>query len=177
MTSSGDNTTIFMVPLDKQHVPVMVDGRQVAVKTAYYGDIFVGGPQPQNFTVVFDTGSGHLFVPSAACDEEACLLHRRYDRSLSRHAVELNHDGSKAKATRLHERDQVSIAYGTGEIVGDFARETVCIGLSSAMARAATNGTNTEERRSHQPSVFFCPEVTQCAAKSLSVGLTRNACW
>lgn len=115
---------LLTIPLDKQYVPVVRNSRTVMYKTAYFGNIFVGTPA-QPFSVVFDTGSGHLIVPSSRCQSEACALHRRYDRNVSHSAVDLDHDGSEVPAS-AEERDQVSVAFGTGEVVGEFSRETVC---------------------------------------------------
>merc|ERR1719436_693588 len=107
-----------MVPLDRQHMPVVSGGRQVAVRTAYYGQIFVGGPRPQNFTVIFDTGSGHLILPSAECTEEACALHQRYDHTASLTSTQLDHDGAEAEvALTPEDRDKVIVQYGTGQII------------------------------------------------------------
>eukprot|EP00439_Symbiodinium_sp_Y106_P067127 s2646_g11.t1 len=39
----------------------------------YYGEVHVGTP-PQRFTVIFDTGSGQLMLPSARCTSEESLL-------------------------------------------------------------------------------------------------------
>mmetsp|Transcript_20520 Transcript_20520/g.44807 ORF Transcript_20520/g.44807 Transcript_20520/m.44807 type:complete len:413 (-) Transcript_20520:67-1305(-) len=122
---------VFVVPLSKQHVPVMHNGQKVADKTAYFGTIFIGSPKPQNFTVVFDTGSGHVFLPSSYCTDEPCLLHNRFDASMSESAIEVNHDGTAVESYDL-ERDQVSIAYGTGEVVGEFVKDVVCLGTPSS---------------------------------------------
>lgn len=80
----------------------------------------------QAFTVVFDTGSGHLFLPSVRCVTDTCLGHNRYNRSASESAVDLNHEGLQVSSgSRV--RDQVNIAYGTGEVTGEFVRETLCL--------------------------------------------------
>lgn len=125
-TLSQASEPIVSIPLDKQYVPVNRNNKTVAYKTAYFGKVFLGLPNPQSFTVIFDTGSGHFFVPSATCDTETCRLHSRFDRHLSATAVELDHSGAAVPANATT-RDQVAIAYGTGEVTGEFVRETVCM--------------------------------------------------
>lgn len=115
--------TIFQ--LDKQYVPVVRDSRIVMYKTAYFGTLFIGAPNPQKFTVVFDSGSGHLLVPSEACKSNTCGAHRQYIRNQSQSAVDIDHDGIQVDRN-AEERDQVSIAFGTGEVLGDFVYELVC---------------------------------------------------
>jgi hypothetical protein len=98
---------------------------KVVHKTAYYGKVEIGTPR-QSFTVVFDTGSGNLMVPSTFCHTHACTMHRRFDRKASATAEDIEADGSLAKKGAL--RDQITVTFGTGEISGVFVQDDVCIG-------------------------------------------------
>ena len=52
----------------------------------YFGHVHVGSP-PQKFTVIFDTGSGQLLVPSVKCESVACSLHKKFIANQSSSAV------------------------------------------------------------------------------------------
>lgn len=121
---------VIIMPLDRQHVPVIRENRTLMNKTSYFGTIFVGGPIPQNFTVVFDTGSGHLILPSSLCESPSCLDHRRYDHHKSGSALLMDRSG-KILDKEPSERDHVEILYGTGEVTGQFLSEQVCLGINT----------------------------------------------
>ncbi|KAK7896776.1 hypothetical protein WMY93_022101 [Mugilogobius chulae] len=49
----------------------------------FYGEISLGTP-PQNFSVILDTGSADLWVPSSYCVSQACTTHRHFKAFESR---------------------------------------------------------------------------------------------
>jgi len=126
LTAKTAVAPVITIPLDKQHVPVVRNGATVAHKTAYVGTVYFGVPDRQPYTVLFDTGSGHVFLPSKECTSEVCLKHRRFDAASSPSAVDINYEGDPVNESE-GSRDEVSVVYGTGEIFGGFARETVCL--------------------------------------------------
>ncbi|XP_067913826.1 pepsin A-like [Heterodontus francisci] len=77
---------------------------------SYYGAISIGNP-PQSFTVVFDTGSSNLWVPSIYCSENSCTAHHRYNPSKS--------------STYYSANQYLSIQYGTGSMTGKLGYDTV----------------------------------------------------
>lgn len=117
---------IRSIPLQKQYVPVNKNNKTVAYKTAYFGKVQLGTPG-QNFTVVFDTGSGHFVLPRTSCRSETCSKHRRYDVSASSSAIDIEHTGIPIEPD-AQDRDQVVVSYGTGKITGEFVQDIVCIG-------------------------------------------------
>merc|ERR1712241_639045 len=103
----------------------------------YFGPLTIGNP-PQNFTVIFDTGSSNLWVPSEKCDPHigtgfACLNHRRYD--------------SEASDTWTEDGTRFEIQYGTGSMVGFQSIDDVDIAPFSGglVAKQATFAEAVEE--------------------------------
>ncbi|XP_036434265.1 pepsin-3-like [Colossoma macropomum] len=80
---------------------------------SYYGEISIGTPA-QTFTVIFDTGSSNLWVPSVSCSDEACQNHKKFDPADS--------------STFKNASEALSIAYGTGSMTGYLAYDTVTVG-------------------------------------------------
>jgi len=75
----------------------------------YFGQVSVGG---QNFAVVYDTGSGILWVPGAGCHLTACTTHEQL----------------KTNKDITLETEKVDIKYGTGHMSGQRAVGDVAVG-------------------------------------------------
>ncbi|XP_020593223.1 phytepsin-like isoform X1 [Phalaenopsis equestris] len=80
----------------------------------YYGEIGIGSP-PQKFTVIFDTGSSNLWVPSAKCYfSVACFFHSKYKSSKS--------------STYRKNGQSAAIQYGTGAVAGFLSQDHITVG-------------------------------------------------
>jgi len=99
----------------------------VSSKASYWGLLNAGTPA-QEFRVVFDTGSGHVILPSIECATPTCRKHRRYNMRQSSTAVPVNLDGRQASTKKGAVCDSVTINFGTGKVVGEFVRDRVCLG-------------------------------------------------
>ncbi|RMB99345.1 hypothetical protein DUI87_24080 [Hirundo rustica rustica] len=80
--------------------------------TFYFGEIGIGTP-PQNFLVIFDTGSANLWVPSTYCQSPACEDHARFNHSLS--------------STFLGIDASYTLSYGFGDVSVALGCDTVTI--------------------------------------------------
>ncbi|GLT88468.1 hypothetical protein SLE2022_064930 [Rubroshorea leprosula] len=94
------------------------DGELVPLKNyldaQYFGEIGIGSP-PQNFTVIFDTGSSNIWVPSSKCYLSlACYFHSKYKSSRS------------STYTKIGKTCEIN--YGSGSISGFFSQDNVEVG-------------------------------------------------
>lgn len=128
---------VFTVVIQRQKESAQTKGE----RNAYFGTLSVGTP-PQPFKVVFDTGSGHLILPSMYCHSETCKAHSRYKRSASTTARDIDWNGTMVAPNEP--RDQITVAFGTGDITGVFVDDLVCLDSMGS--------------KSHVPPVDSAPE-------------------
>lgn len=141
-----------------------VDGTTKAVhKMAYFGDVTVGSP-PQKFSVVYDTGSGNLIVPSDDCKDTACQKHRRFEQEKSSTFKELNCNGQALD--HQHSTDKLTITFGTGQIGGKCVQDNICIG---SLCATGTFLSATSES-SHPFAVFSFDGILGLAMDSMAHG-------
>ncbi|XP_078098297.1 gastricsin-like isoform X2 [Mustelus asterias] len=81
-----------------------------SMNSFYYGSITVGTP-PQSFTVLFDTGSSNLWVPSIYCRSQSCDNHAKFNPTRS--------------STFTTNGQTFRLAYGSGDLSGYFGYDTV----------------------------------------------------
>jgi hypothetical protein len=79
----------------------------------FYGEVSIGTPG-QTFSVVFDTGSSNLWVPSHKCWSAACWIHSTYTEAKS--------SSYQANGTEFN------ITYGSGAVDGFFSTDSVTLG-------------------------------------------------
>jgi len=84
----------------------------------YYGPITVGNP-PQQFNVIFDTGSSNLWVPAKNCSN--CGLHPKYDASKS--------STYEPNGTIFH------VLYGSGPVSGYYVVDNVGWGKNTVQSQ------------------------------------------
>jgi len=91
----------------------------------YYGIVAVGTP-PQNFEVVYDTGSADMWVPGTACASGSlnCASKRAFDRNSSSTFSDVE-DGAKSL---------FQIAYGSGPVTGTYGVDTVTLAEDATVA-------------------------------------------
>lgn len=82
----------------------------------YYGVVKIGSP-PQEFQVIYDTGSSNLWVPEVGC------VHCGYKWI---HGGKNKYD-AKASKTFVEDGSEFSIQYGSGAVSGVFAVDTVTL--------------------------------------------------
>jgi len=101
-------------PLGDEHDEPLIN----YLDAQYYGPITIGTPG-QDFTVIFDTGSSNLWVPSVQCLESnvgslPCKTHNTYNSSLS--------------STYQPDGQVFILRYGTGQLKGFDSIDTVTFG-------------------------------------------------
>ncbi|NWJ09268.1 PEPA protein, partial [Crypturellus undulatus] len=117
----------------KPPVKIITDPLENYMDIEFFGSISIGSP-PQEFLVLFDTGSSYLWVPSVKCISEACVHHKRFNPQQSSTYRAIN--------------QPITINYGTGSMTGFLANETVHVG--SIQVRNQTIGLSKSE-----PGSFF----------------------
>ncbi|KAK1335414.1 hypothetical protein QTO34_003200 [Cnephaeus nilssonii] len=79
----------------------------------YVGTISIGTP-PQEFKVIFDTGSADLWVPSIYCSSPICVTHRTFD--------------PRASSTFQSTDRPIELLYGLGNVTGLLGYDDVRVG-------------------------------------------------
>jgi hypothetical protein len=111
-------------------------------KTEYWGKISIGSP-PKEFSVIFDTGSGNLIVPSSKCNSLPCNSHTKYVPEESKTTLRIGKKG-ESLSDNPSQKKEATIQFGTGKIHGQFYQDHICLGQETACMKANFIGTDYE---------------------------------
>eukprot|EP00435_Cladocopium_sp_Y103_P048276 s104_g14.t1 len=92
---------------DAGATPLAVTPPRSPAPSSIYGKIYVGEP-PQEFLVVYDTGSGNMFLPDRACQSTSCMTKHTYDKLLSKAAKQVPNATSVPEEVRALSQHGVS---------------------------------------------------------------------
>lgn len=129
----------LVVGLHRQKMKKGVIGGVPYFKSAYYGDFAIGTPA-KNYTLVFDTGSGNVIVPSTYCHSETCRAHTRYSPKRSLTGREI--DGRGRTLPEDRPRNEIEITFGTGKVNAVLVEDIMCTGNVVKSWEAAGGDTN-----------------------------------
>uniref|UniRef100_H0XRW8 Peptidase A1 domain-containing protein n=1 Tax=Otolemur garnettii TaxID=30611 RepID=H0XRW8_OTOGA len=101
---------------ENQNKKVTCESLRNYLDLTYVGLITIGTP-PQTFKVIFDTGSTDFWVPSVLCNTEPCQNHERFNP--------LSSSTFKLPPGELRTGE---LRYGSGDVIGFIAYDTVKIG-------------------------------------------------
>jgi len=159
----GSATPAVSINLSRQRMAQTLGNGKLYFKSAYYGTLSLGTPAVP-YTFVFDTGSGHLVVPSAYCKSRACTTHKRYRRGKSTSAHDIDYDGTEVLPGQP--RDTITVEFGTGQIQGVFVEDVMCLDDASLnILRNVTKGAVLEDSSQLPPG---CVKLRIIAATEMS---------
>lgn len=139
-------------------------------KTEYWGKIFVGTP-PKEFSVIFDTGSGNLILPSAKCTSIPCNSHTKYDPHDSKTSLQVGKRGVSLQENP-QQTGEATISFGTGRIHGQFYNDQLCLGQAVSCYKANFIGTDYESEMPFDQCQF--DGIMGMGFKDLSMGAGFN---
>jgi len=111
----------------------------------YFGAVYIGSP-PQEFRVVFDTGSGQMIIPSSKCGDSACEKHRRFVAENSTTAKQIGWaDEPTTPIGSSDDRDTETVSLLGSDVSGELVRDKVCLGQGGQFCGTADFVVLTEE--------------------------------
>eukprot|EP00392_Amoebophrya_sp_AT5.2_P007246 g7260.t1 len=111
----GENTAPRADIFAEIDIPLINPGRQ---DVEYFGPVQIGTP-PQNFTVIFDTGSSNLWIPDYSCPPAVC------DSDAQTHS---KYDNRTSSSYGFLGDPEIELKYGTGSCIGYYSNETTTWG-------------------------------------------------